>query len=228
MTRQLLFLLALVIIPLALRGQSTISVEPSTFVLTGNPNQTDIPYHIQVTNTSSEVVSIYWSKRMTNNPTVWFSWICDKVRCYLPDFSSNPPDAPNILQPNESMDFQIHMNPSLTEGTGDYEVRLLDDMGNVLATINGQIVIDNSTAVKDANDSKLTVFPNPAVDFFQVSETPGLKGIELFNIVGNKVRSFETAPGKQYYVGDLNNGIYLVRLVSSTKKVLKTIRLSKR
>src|SRR5688500_20364330 len=90
------------------------------------------------------------------------------------------------------------------------------------------MLISESTAVKEANDLKLTVFPNPTSDYFQVSETPGLKGIEVFNIVGNKIRSFDFAVNRQYYVGDLSDGIYLVRLVSGSKKVLKTIRLSKR
>ena len=95
--------------------------------------------------------------------------------------------------------------------------------------MHGEVCILNSVATNDNNSSsKLSVYPNPTTDYFQVSELPGLKSIELFNIVGKKIRTFDAAPEKQYYVGDMVDGIYLVRMLSSTKKVLKTIRLSKR
>jgi len=228
MVKLLLFFIAILLFPLAGRGQVTVSVDPPSFVMTGNPNQTDVSFHIQVTNTSEYSANIYWSKRMINNPAPWFSWICDKNLCYTPDINSNPANKPNVIGPGETFDIQIHMNPSLMEGEGDYELNIIDDIGNILVVIDGEILINNSTAVKETNDTKLTIFPNPTTDFFKVSEIPGLKNIELFNIVGNKVRSFDAVPQKQYYVGDLTDGIYLVRLVSVSGKVIKTIRLSKR
>jgi Secretion system C-terminal sorting domain len=215
-------------IPLVSRGQVTVSVDPATFVLTGNPTQTDASYHVQVTNTSASSASIYWSKRMTNNPVPWTSWICDKNLCYTPEVNSCPTPKPNLLGPGESFELQIHMSPAQVEGSADYQVTLLDELGNSLFVITGEFLISNSTAVKETNEAKLSIFPNPATDFFKVSDIPGLNNIELFNIVGNKVRSFEAVPQKQYYVGDLTDGIYLVRLESAGGKVIKTIRLSKR
>ncbi len=228
MVRLLLFLALIIVFPLTGQSQVTISVDPTYFVMTGNPAQTDISFHIQVTNTSNQPENIFWSKRMSNNPVTWFSWICDKNLCYTPDVSSCPSTKPNVIGPGESFDVQVHMNPSLVEGSADYIVTILDDQSNPLAVVNGTILISNSTAVKESSDVKLSVYPNPATEFFKVSETAGLKSIELFNIIGNKVRSFEAAPQKQYYIGDLTEGIYLVRLESAGGKVIKTIRLSKR
>lgn len=226
MVRLVLFLFAILIFPLILKGQ--VVVDPVNFVLTGNPAQTDIPYHIQVTNTTNETINIFWSKRMSNQPAQWSSWICDKTTCYIPEINSCPPSKPNILAPGESFDLQVHMSPGGVEGTGDYELNVIDNLGNTITTVLGSMVISNATAVKETNDPKLTVYPNPTTDFFEVTETAGLKSIEVFNIIGNKVRTFDSGPQKQYYVGDLSDGVYLVRLVSSSKKVLKTIRLSKR
>jgi hypothetical protein len=209
-------------------SQVSVSVDPGTFVLNGNPTQSDISYHILVTNTSNQSASIFWSKRMSNNPAGWFSWICDKNLCYTPEISSCPASKPNVLGPGDSFEIQVHMNPASTEGSADYELNILDEVGNNLANVSGEIVINNTTAVKDVNLSKLTVYPNPTTEFFKVTEIPGLKDIQLYNIVGNKVRTFDAAPQKQYYVGDLTDGIYLVRLESASGKVIKTIRLSKR
>lgn len=228
MVRLLLFLTLILCIPLVSRGQISVSVDPSTFVLTGNPSQTDVSYHVQVTNTSAVSANIFWSKRMSNNPVPWTSWICDKNLCYLPEVNSCPALKPNLLGPGESFEMQIHMNPLMIEGSADYLVTILDELGNSLFVINAQFLISNSTAVKETNEAKLSIFPNPTTDNFRVSDIPGLRNIELFNILGNKVRSFEAVPQKQYYVGDLTDGIYLVRLESAGGKVIKTIRLSKR
>ena len=228
MVRLLLFFSAIFLFSLAGIGQVTVSVEPTSFVLTGNPLQPDIAYHIEVTNTSSVTASIYWSKNMTNHPASWTSWICDKSICYGPEFNANPVNKPNVLAPGESFDLQVHMNPDSIEGTADYVLNIIDDLGNILTVINGEFLINNTTGIKENSLSKLTVFPNPATEYFKVSEIPNLKHIELFNIVGNKVRSFDAVPQKQYYVGDLTDGIYLVRLLSTNGKIIKTIRLSKR
>ncbi len=216
------------LLPVLVKAQGTISVDPSSFVLTGNPAQTDISYHINVTNTSSETINLFWSFRMTNNPPSWLTWVCDKNLCYTPATTTCPPNKPNVIPNGESFDLQVHMNPQLVEGTSDYEIKVLDEQGNTLETIVGQFIISPTTAVKESNTAKLSVFPNPTTDYFQVSDTQGLKYVELFNIVGNKVRSYDALPQKQYAVGDLSDGIYLVRLMTSTGKVIKTIRLSKR
>jgi len=228
MKRLIPFFFGLLLFPVLMKGQVTITVDPTSFVLTGNPSQTDISYHIHVTNTSNQSISLFWSKRMSNNPSGWFSWICDKNLCYDPSVNACPQSKPNVMAAGETIELQVHANPANTEGAGDYELSVIDDAGNVLNTINGQIIVSSATAVKDLNSAKLTVYPNPTQDFFQVSDTPGLRYIELFNIVGNKMKSYDATPQKQYYVGDLTDGIYLVRLVTSSGKIIKTIRLSKR
>ena len=228
MVRLLLFLLAILVVPLVVKGQVSITVDPLTFVLTGNPSQPDIHYDVHVTNTSNETTNIFWSKRMRNQPVAWQSYICDKTACWDQSFNSCPLDKPNVLAPGETMAIQVHLQPFQTEGTGTYELNLLDNLGNVITTVNAVFTIDQSTAVKEAGESRLTIFPNPTAEFFEVSETPGLRYVEVFNIVGSKVKAFDAGPQKQYNVGDLSDGIYLVRLLSSSKKVLKTIRLSKR
>lgn len=226
MKRPVPYLFILLMIPLFAKAQITVTADPSPFVISGSPSQTDIAAHIQVTNTSASTINLFWSKRMTNNPVNWQSWICDKNLCYTPDIHSTPASKPNVLAPGESFDLQVHMNPAQTEGTGSYELNLLDDQGNNIMTIPGQMIISLASSTKEQGDTKLTVYPNPTQDYFQVSETPGLRYVEMFNIVGNKMKSFDAAPQRQYYVGDLTDGMYLVRLVSSSGKVLKTIRLS--
>lgn len=225
MKKYIPFLFTLLFLPILLTAQS-VSVDPTSFVLEGEPSETDVDYYITVTNTGTEVDSFYWGFRMSNSPENWLTWICDANLCYDPTFTSCPLNKPNVLEPNESFNLQVHMNPRDTAGTADYSINVLDKEGNILAPITGQFLISVSSSSKDLTDVKLTIYPNPTHDYFRVSDLPSLKYVELFNIVGNKVRTYNAAPQKQYPVGDLMNGIYLVRLVSSSGGVLKTVRLS--
>ncbi len=227
MKRFLPFLLTLFVLPVFLTAQS-VSVDPSTFVLTGEPSETDITYHILVTNTGTETDSLYWNFRMSNSPANWLTWICDKNLCYDFTFTNCPANKPNVLGPNESFDLQVHMNPRDSVGTADYELNVLDKDGNVLAPITGTFEIGVTSSSKDLSEVNLTIYPNPTSNYFQVSELPNLKYVELFNIVGNKVKTYNAAPNKQYPVSDLMNGMYLVRLISNTGATMKTVRLSKR
>jgi hypothetical protein len=212
-------------------GQISISVNPGTFSLTGHPSNNDVNIHIEVTNNSPFDAFILWSRVVESAPAGWLTWICDKNLCYLPTANACSPTKPNILAPGEKMDFQIHVNPGNVEGCTPYDITFLDyeNPEVVIGQASGEVCISNTVSTKgNPSQSNLTVFPNPTSDYFQVTETPGLKTIELFNIVGNKVRSFDALPNKQYAVGDLTDGIYLVRMMTSTGKIIKTIRLSKR
>ena len=227
--KRLLHLIACLLISLPLWSQISISVEPGTFMLSGNPLNPDVNIHIDVVNNSPVEVSLLWTRSVDSAPAEWISWICDANLCYLPTANASSPTKPNVLSPGEHMDFQIHVNPYSIEGTAGYDVYFLDygDPNIILGEIHGEVLINNTVSTKDESSGpKLTVFPNPTADYFQVSEINSLHTIELFNIVGNKVRTYAAAPQKQYFVGDLNDGIYLVRLISHSGKVLKTIRLS--
>ncbi|MFZ1675820.1 MAG: T9SS type A sorting domain-containing protein [Saprospiraceae bacterium] len=215
------------------RGQISIGIDPASFVLTGNPTDKDVKIHVEVTNNSPFEVGILWNRVVNPDPNTvnWITWICDKNLCYLPIANACAPNKPNVLSPGEKMDFQIHVNPLGHDVNATYNIDLVDysDTNVILGHIQGEIIINNTVSTNNVSSSaNLTVFPNPTTDNFRVSDIPGLRNIELFNIVGNKVRSFEAVPQKQYYVGDLTDGIYLVRLESAGGKVIKTIRLSKR
>ena len=229
MKRLIPICIAIIFSPWLITGQITVTLDPPTFVMTGPADQTDISYHVHVTNTSTQIANLLWSRRVQGNPTTWLTWICDANLCYTPEVGSCPPSKPNVIAPGDTVEFQMHLNPRGAEGTADYNVTITDMDGNPLAVIDGQACIPETlctVGTKEAGDSKLTVYPNPTSDYFQITGLTGLRYVELFSIVGNKVKSFDAAPQRQYFVGDLNEGIYLVRLMDSTRKILKTVRLS--
>lgn len=209
-------------------GQDNVLVDNQNFTITGVATDTDLSYYVKVKNNGSEPANIFWSRRYNSGPTEWLSWICDANLCYEAFVNSCPANKPNIIQPGDSISIQLHMNPRLVDGIGTYDVIILDEEGNILSTVSGQAIIGTTSTSGASGDPKLSVYPNPTDDYFQISGISGLKQVEVFNIVGTKVKTYDAAPSKQYFVGDLSEGMYLVRMISSSKKILKTVRLSVR
>jgi hypothetical protein len=75
----------------------------------------------------------------------------------------------------------------------------------------------------------LTVYPNPAIDYIQVSDHQDAVGqMVIFNLTGKRVKEFELVKGDRYFVADLPKGFYLVQLIDKNKRILTTQKLDKR
>lgn len=72
------------------------------------------------------------------------------------------------------------------------------------------------------------IFPNPATDFIQISNNNNIQQVKIFNMVGKAVKNYDYIKGKNYYIGDLPKGIYLVQFSDKKSKVISTKRISKR
>lgn len=84
--------------------------------------------------------------------------------------------------------------------------------------------------VKTSEKVDLQIFPNPFTSYISLGENAtGLVGkILVFNLVGRQMKKFDFVNGEKYYVGDLPKGMYLVQLLGTKGKILRTKRVSKR
>lgn len=81
---------------------------------------------------------------------------------------------------------------------------------------------------QNTNANQVRLFPNPATEFVVLyDETNSVEQLIFFNIVGRQVKQFRVSEGMRYQLGDLPDGIYLVRMVSHQGNIIKTIRISK-
>jgi hypothetical protein len=97
----------------------------------------------------------------------------------------------------EAGGFRIYGNKPSTLGTDKFEV-------------NGEIYL----------------YPNPASNYFTLNTT--ISKVEIYSITGQLIKSFNANQSKenQYSIGDLNNGIYLVKTWNENKES-KTMKLLK-
>jgi hypothetical protein len=75
------------------------------------------------------------------------------------------------------------------------------------------------------------IYPNPAVDFIQIDDKSAEFGraqkMNIFNMVGQQVKTFFIAKGQSYDVSDLKQGSYLIQFTDLRGKVLTTRKINK-
>ncbi|MDO7173272.1 T9SS type A sorting domain-containing protein [Mariniflexile sp. AS56] len=88
-------------------------------------------------------------------------------------------------------------------------------------------VVTNPTLGVSKNnlDSKLKIYPNPAQDFITVeSNSVKISSVELYNLIGQKVKSQSVLKDNKLNVSDLSKGMYLLKVntedSSATRKIL--------
>ena len=87
----------------------------------------------------------------------------------------------------------------------------------------------NGYAKLDQGDPvQLKIFPNPATNYIELTSNSTVDQILIYNVVGKKMKSFPVKDDGKYNVSDLPHGMYLVQLIGTNKKIIKTQRLSKR
>lgn len=127
----------------------------------------------------------------------------------------------NILPAMGNLGGADGFTPPLPEGT--YTIWLNQTGGQSTSTLN--FVVDETLSLDDnqLGKNEITIFPNPATNVISVRSTQPVQEINLFDIVGKKVRSSKNRSSID--ISSLTNGVYLANVIteegSITKKVIK-------
>jgi type IX secretion system substrate protein len=77
--------------------------------------------------------------------------------------------------------------------------------------------------------AKITIYPNPATNFISINTDYHVKQINIFNLIGRKLKTIDNVVKDQRYdITELPKGMYLIQIVDTGNKVLTTQRISKR
>ena len=71
----------------------------------------------------------------------------------------------------------------------------------------------------------IRIYPNPVADYFKIDSRVSIRKIEIYNLIGKRVKSQDNDRADIFDASDLRNGMYLVRIFDQKGKVLKVLRL---
>lgn len=106
-------------------------------------------------------------------------------------------------------------------------------MGGIAGTIDpsfsqSEMVIDyvrvyqdTSLSVDEVFASKFSIYPNPSSDVFNIQTDEDIDEIHLYNILGQSIINKKDV--RQINIGNLQSGIYLLKIYSGSKTVTKKV-----
>ena len=75
----------------------------------------------------------------------------------------------------------------------------------------------------------ISIYPNPATNYISIDNAENVKQVAVFNLVGRKLLFFDDVEEDVHYdVSQLPRGMYLVRIIDYSNKIITTQRISKR
>lgn len=111
--------------------------------------------------------------------------------------------------------------------SGNYTVMLTDIYGCSSMSVGQAVTI----GLEDLTKLKWEMFPNPAGDFvrIRVGETTQVEEVEVLDMLGRTVLRSDGFIGEQLLeLNDLNNGSYIVRLISADQVYTKSLLIHKK
>ena len=183
---------------------------------------------IFLTNKGNETANLYWKIETIAFNDDWTYLICDSKNCYPPKRNHSSKNNPNVLEPDSTQFWSFHFNDKFVADTGLLLLKMYDDkeFSNVVDSVYLVFKTRFNTGVNDVSNDRLFVFPNPASDYFNVLSKSEVSKVEIYNLIGKKVKTIQNTNSDRYDISDLRNGIYLVRVLDKSSKALKVIRLN--
>ena len=89
------------------------------------------------------------------------------------------------------------------------------DSDNEVFFDNIELYETASLSVNDVFSSKISIYPNPANEFVQISTSETITGIEIYNLIGKKVISSSKLTNNKIDVSNLSKGVYVLKVMSN-------------
>lgn len=175
-----------------------------------------------VKNTSDQTITLKVEKALDNLRDNWYSSF--KVEN---DELSPITESFNLkLASGESRKVGIIFYPEGSEGSSSVDVMFKVTTPGI-TSVHSQTFVGKTRTKTNTSDEDFRIYPNPATTYFKVSSSQSIKRIEVYNIIGKKLKEFTSyTVDQQFKIHDLSRGIYLVRLLDNNDKVVDTKRLN--
>lgn len=191
---------------------------------------------VRLKNNSRQTLNLRWEIIVDEAPQGWRFSVCDQNTCYFTTNTTNVdqydriPYAPVIMTPGDTAKLELNVFPIGQAGSANVRINLYD-LANPKVLLNTAyyfVTVEGLTPLTEGEKNKLRIYPNPVSDYLTITRNTFVKQLWISNVLGKRVRTFDTSFGNKYDIADLPDGIYLVSMVDANLKVVKTVRISKR
>ena len=224
-----LLLIILITNAFLLRGQSqvTLTLTPGIVNSSVHPDSFEIRGKATLRNTSNQTKRVVWQRNIISLPNGWQSLVCDINQCWTSGVNASPDTI--ILAANGTSNLDAYIRPNQISGSATIELKATE-VGNAANTVTGRYLFTTTTNTREIskNNSSFKIYPNPTTDYFMLNnDGEVINRVVIYNIIGRQVRSYNVVDNYKYYVNDLPEGLYIVRLLNNSGNTIKTIRLNK-
>lgn len=97
---------------------------------------------------------------------------------------------------------------------------------NAAQSVSQTLTVSNTASIDDFNNLDFEIFPNPVSSSFEIKSEIKIDEVEIYNLLGQKVKQFINPKNNKFSVDELKTGVYLIKIHSekgvATSKILKS------
>lgn len=193
----------------------------------------DVHLHV-VNNTGNDETFMWYMTGYTTPAANWEVKLCDNNNCY--DLLINPGPYESLIVPaGDTMDFKFQFSPHNVDGVGTANIvtYFQSDSAGSVKELFFKATIDAVTGINEANNTNITLYPNPVQNSFVVKGLEHVAGnlaFEVYNVAGKVVESKVTNADNSHIeisVATLPHGTYILKAFDAKGKTIATSRLNK-
>jgi len=115
-----------------------------------------------------------------------------------------------------------------TDGLGDgiYDAYAVDENDLMSEKSENQVTVQTTTGIEDVSDTRIDIYPNPAVNHFTINADVSIERVVFYNALGKQVKAVElnNRTDMRINVSDLKVGVYFISFVNE-KGIIRTDKL---
>jgi hypothetical protein len=206
-----------------------ITVSPNPLVMKTNTVDSLLKFYMNFTNSKDTTYNIYWMLSPAADwPVEWEFQLCDLNLCYATGGKKSSNGIPNIF-PKGTHEFYINLNTRGVIGSSTITIKLFTEKDCQGEIFSAPIATENvrPSGTSDLNESLISLSPNPTLENFQINNGSKVTYIELYDMMGQKIKSASNTIDTPHDVADLKNGVYFVKMYDQNKTAVKTEKLTK-
>ncbi len=179
-------------------------------------------------NVSVNSLKVKWKRTFLQLPNDCSSYICDEL-CYSPEINTSPKEL--NMTPGKEVKFSIHFtNECCGIGNNGSITKLTFHPSSDLSTtlLTTYLYCNGTTSTSELAKETIKVGPNPTTEYIILTDRDDrVTQMSVYSMTGRLVKSFRVNGENEFYVGDINQGLYFVKLMDKNNKTLKTVKLQK-